>query len=90
MYKNHIERLKRKIREMEVTSMESEARLKASEDRLEHQQRTIDSNAVLLQTLQTQHTNAQAEKVSMNVALQNNSVMLQTVQGNMQLYRLAM
>jgi hypothetical protein len=58
---NHIERLKSKIREMEVTTLANEARLKASEDRLEHQQRTIDGNAVLLQTLQTQHTNAQAE-----------------------------
>ncbi len=55
MHKNHIERLKSKIREMEVTSLASKARLKASEDRLEQEQRTIDSNAVLLQTLQAQH-----------------------------------
>ncbi len=42
-----VERLKSKIHEMEVISLASEARLKASEDRLEQQQRTIDSNAVL-------------------------------------------
>jgi hypothetical protein len=59
MYVNHIERLKSKIREMEVTNLANEARPKASEDRLEHQQRTIHGNAVLLQTLQMQHTNAQ-------------------------------
>ena len=50
MYVNHIERLKSKIREMEVTNLANEARPKASEDRLEHQQRTIHGNAVLLQT----------------------------------------
>jgi hypothetical protein len=47
---------------------------------LEQQQRTIDSNAALLESLRTQNTNAQAEKVPTNVTLKNNSVLLQTVQ----------
>jgi hypothetical protein len=63
MYKNHIERLKSKIRVMELSTLANEARLKASEDRLEHQQRTIDGNAVLLQTLQT----IQAEHAALQV-----------------------
>jgi hypothetical protein len=70
MYKNHIERLKSKIREMEVTNLANEARLKASEDRLEHQQRTIDGNAVLLQNLQAEHTIAQSEHADCTVLLQ--------------------
>jgi hypothetical protein len=63
-------KVKSKIREMEVTNLANEARLKASEDRLEHQQRTIDGNAELLQTLQAQHTNAQAEHADCSVLLQ--------------------
>ena len=69
MHKNHIERLKSKIREMEVTSLASKARLKASEDRLEQQQRTIDSNAVLLQTLQAQHFEQQQRTSDSKAAL---------------------
>jgi hypothetical protein len=46
---DHIQRLKLKIREMEVATLANEARLKASEDRLEHQQRIIDGNVVLLE-----------------------------------------
>ena len=68
---DHIQRLKLKIREMEVATQANEARLKASEDRLEHQQRIIDGNVVLLETLQTQHTNAQAEHADCSVLLQN-------------------
>ena len=68
---DHIQRLKLKIREMEVATLANEARLKASEDRLEHQQRIIDGNVVLLETLQTQHTNAQAEHADCSVLLQN-------------------
>ena len=78
MYKNHIERLKSKLREMEVTNLANEARLKASEDRSENQQRTIDGNAVLLQNLQAEHTIAQtvlAEHADL-------SVLLQTVQAD--------
>ena len=39
---------------MEVNTQASEARLKASEDRLEEQQRINNRNALLIQTLQTQ------------------------------------
>ena len=56
MVHNHIERLKSKISEMLVKSQASEARLIASEERLEQQQRIIDRNALLIQTLQTQAT----------------------------------
>ena len=63
---DHIERLKLKIREMEVATLANEARLKASEVRLEHQERTIDGNAVVLENLQTQHTNAQAEHAALH------------------------
>jgi hypothetical protein len=87
MFKNHIERLKSKIREMLVNSQASEARLKASDERLEQQQRTIDNNALLIQTLQTQQAmnalmieTAQAEKLALNVTLEINSVLLQTAQ----------
>jgi hypothetical protein len=69
MHKNHIERLKSKIRQMEVISLASEARLKASEDRLEEQQITIDSNAVLLETLQAQHFEQQQRTIDSNAAL---------------------
>jgi hypothetical protein len=67
---DHIERLKLKIREMEVATLANEARLKASEVRLEHQERTIDGNAAVLENLQTQHTNAQAEHADCSVLLQ--------------------
>jgi len=79
-FKNHIERLKFKIREMAVKRIETEALLKASEDRLASQQHTIDSNALLLQSLEVEQTNVQAEKVALNLALENNGFMLQTVQ----------
>ena len=39
---------------MEVNTQASAARLKASEDRLEEQQRINNRNALLIQTLQTQ------------------------------------
>ena len=42
---DHIQRLKLKIRDMEVATLANKARLKASEDRLEHQQRINDGNA---------------------------------------------
>ena len=87
MVHNHIERLKSKISEMLVNSQASEARQIASEERLEQQQRIIDRNAFLIQTLQTQQaTNAlvietaQAEKLALNVTLESNSVLLQTAQ----------
>ena len=57
MFKNHIERLKCKIREMEVSRAASEALQKASQDRWEHQERTIASNALVLEALRTQHAN---------------------------------
>ncbi len=87
MVHNHIERLKSKISEMLGNSQASEARLIASEERLEQQQRIIDSNALLIQTLQTQQAmnalvieTAQAEKLALNVTLESNSVLLQTAQ----------
>ena len=79
-FKNHIDRLKFKISEMEVKRIETEALLKASENRLATQQHTIESNALLLESLQVQQSNAQAEKVVLNLALENNGFMLQTVQ----------
>ena len=48
-FKNHIERLKFKISEMELKRLESEELLKAKEDRLASQQQTIESNARRLQ-----------------------------------------
>ena len=60
-FKNHIERLKFNMSVMEIESRAKEARLIASEALVEGQQRMIDSNALLLQSLQTQHTNAQME-----------------------------
>ncbi len=62
-FKSHIDRLKFNISVMEIESRAKEARLIASEAQVEGQQRIIDSNALLLQALQTQHTNAQMEKV---------------------------
>ena len=79
-FNSHIDRLKFKIREMEVKRLETEALLKASEERLASQQHTIDSNALLLESLQVEQTNAQADKVALNLALENNGFMLQTVQ----------
>ncbi len=87
MFKNHIERLKSKISELLVNRQASEARQIASDERLEQQQRTIDSNALLIQTLQTQEgvialllETAETEKIAVNVALERNSAMLQTAQ----------
>ena len=87
MVHNHIERLKSKISEMLVNSQASEARLLARDERLEQQQRTIDSNALLIETLQTQQAmnallieTAHAEKLALNVILESNSVLLQTAQ----------
>jgi hypothetical protein len=60
-FKNHIERLKFNMSVMEIESRAKEARLIASEALVEGQQRMIDSNSLLLQALQTQHTNAQME-----------------------------
>ena len=79
-FNSHIDRLKFKIREMEVKRLETEALLKASEERLASQQHTIESNALLLESLQVEQSNAQAEKVALNLALENNGFMLQTVQ----------
>jgi hypothetical protein len=80
MFKNHIERLKSKIREMEVSRVASEALQKASQERLEHQELTIASNALLLEALRTQHANGLADKVSLNLPIDNNVLMLHTVQ----------
>ncbi len=87
MFKNHIARLKSKIREMFVNSQAIEARLQASDERLEQQQRTIDSNALLIQTLQTQQAmnvlaieTGQAETSALNATLERNSLLLQTAQ----------
>ncbi len=60
--------------------LETEALLNASEERLASQQHTIESNALLLESLQVEQTNAQADKVALNLALENNGFMLQTVQ----------
>ena len=51
-FKNHIERLKFQISEMELKRLESEELLKAKEDRLASQQQTIESNALLFQAQQ--------------------------------------
>lgn len=87
MFKNHIERLKSKISELLVNRQASEARQIASDERLEQQQRTIDSNALLIQTLQTQQgvialllETAEAEKIAVNVTLERNLALLQTAQ----------
>ena len=87
MFKNHIERLKSKISELLVNKQASEARRIASDERLEQQQRLIDSNALLIQTLQTQQgvialllETAEAEKIAVNVALERNSALLQIAQ----------
>ena len=83
MVHNHIERLKSKISEMLVKSQASEARLIASEERLEQQQRIIDRNAFLIQTLQTQQaTNAlvlqtaQAEHAALQVVHLRQAIVL--------------
>ena len=89
-FKNHIERLKFKIREMVVKRIETEALLKASEDRLASQQHTIDSNALLLQSLQMEQTNVQAEKVALNLALENNGLCYRLSRRNRQLCSLIM
>ena len=87
MFKNHIERLKSKISALLVNRQASDARQIASDERLEQQQRLIDSNALLIQTLQTQQgvialllETAEAEKVAVNVTLERNSALLQTAQ----------
>ncbi len=80
MFKNHIERLKYKISEMEVKRVESESRLQASEERLASQQHIIESNVLLLHTLQAQHTSAEADKIALSLSLESKGVMLQAVQ----------
>jgi hypothetical protein len=72
MVHNHIERLNSKISEMQVNSQAREARLKAREESLEEQQRINNSNALLIETLQTQQAmnvlllqTAQVENLSM-------------------------
>ena len=87
MFKNHIERLKSKISALLVNRQASDARQIASDERLEQQQRLIDSNALLIQTLQTQQgvialllETAEAEKIAVNVTLERNSALLQTAQ----------
>ncbi len=47
-FNSHIDRLKFKIREMEVKRLKTEALLKASEERLASQQHTIESNALFV------------------------------------------
>jgi hypothetical protein len=53
MFKNHIERLKSKISALEVSLVASAVLQKANQERLEHQERTIASNALLLGALRT-------------------------------------
>jgi len=68
MFKNHIERLKSKISALEVSLVASDVLQKASQKRLEHQDRTIASNALLLGALRTQHANGQTEIEERQVA----------------------
>jgi hypothetical protein len=79
MFKNHIERLKSKISEMEDSRVASDALQRANQERLEHQERTIASNALLLEALRMQHANVLADKVSLNLTIDNNALLLQTV-----------
>ncbi len=60
-----------------MESRAKEARLIASEALVEGQQRIIDSNALLLQALQTQHTNAQMKKVSIELVQAQHVMTLQ-------------
>ncbi len=61
-FKSHIDRLKFNISKMEVASRGMEERLIASEALVAEQQRIINSNALLLQALQTQQDNSQLER----------------------------
>jgi len=65
-FKNHIERLKYNISEMEVASRATEVRLIASEAQVEDQQGIINSNALLLQGLQTEQANALLERARLD------------------------
>jgi hypothetical protein len=80
MFKNHIDRLKSKISEMEDSRVASEGLQRANQERLEQQERTIASNALLLEALRRQHANVLADKVSLNLTIDNNALLLQTVQ----------
>jgi hypothetical protein len=51
MFMNHIDRLKSKISEMEDSRVASEGLQRANQERLEQQERTIASNALLLEAL---------------------------------------
>ena len=66
MFKNHIQRLKSKISALEVSLVASDLLQKASQERLEHQERTIARNALLLGALRTQYSNGQTDKNPMN------------------------
>ena len=83
MFKDHIQRLKFKMGAMEVQRLETEALLKAKDEILEDQQDTIERNALLLEGIRTQLTNAQGEKATLNRTLGNNAVLLQTVQAQL-------
>ena len=83
MFKDHIQRLKFKMAAMEVQRIQTEALLKAKDEILEEQQHTIERNALLLEGIRMQLTNAQGEKATLNRTLGNNGVLLQTVQAQL-------
>ena len=86
MFKDHIQRLKFKMGAMEVQRLEREALLKAKDEILEEQQHTIERNALLLEGIRTQLTNAQGEKAVLLEGIRtqgNNAVLLQTVQAQL-------
>ena len=86
MFKDHIQRLKFKMGAMEVQRLEREALLKAKDEILEDQQDTIERNALLLEGIRTQLTNAQGEKAVLLEGIRtpgNNAVLLQTVQAQL-------
>ncbi len=69
-FKNHIERLKFNISEMEVATRAVEERLIASEAQVADQERIIHSNALLLQALQTQQLARLGEVQGQHICLQ--------------------
>ena len=86
MFKDHIQRLKFKMGAMEVQRLETEALLKAKDAILEDQQDTIERNALLLEGIRTQLTNAQGEKAVLLEGIRtlgNNAVLLQNVQAQL-------
>jgi hypothetical protein len=76
-FKNHIERLKFNISEMEVAARAIEERLIASEAQVADQERIINSNALLLQALQTQQLERLGEVQGQHICLQAEHVRVQ-------------